>query len=49
MTRPHKSGEDVLYLLRDSKDPNGPKLAFATVEWDAFIAGVRDGEFDSIS
>jgi hypothetical protein len=43
---PHKAGEDLLYLLRDSKDPDGPKLAFTTSEWDAFIAGVKDGEFD---
>ena len=32
--------------VRDSKDPDGPKLAFAAAEWDAFIAGVRDGQFD---
>ncbi len=46
---PHKSGEDVLYMMRDSKDPDGPKLAFTAAEWDAFIAGVKDGEFDSIA
>jgi hypothetical protein len=44
----HKAGEDLLYLLRDSKDPNGPKLAFTTSEWDAFVAGVKDGEFDPL-
>jgi hypothetical protein len=43
---PHKSGEDMLYLMRDSKDPDGPQLAFTTTEWEAFIAGVKDGEFD---
>jgi hypothetical protein len=43
---PHKAAEDVLYLVRDSKDPDGPKLAFTTAEWDAFTAGVKDGEFD---
>jgi len=32
--------------VRDSKDPDGPKLIFAPAEWDAFTAGVRDGEFD---
>ena len=42
----HKADQDLLYLLRDSKDPKGPKLAFTTREWDAFIAGVKDGEFD---
>ncbi|MEU8054619.1 DUF397 domain-containing protein [Microbispora bryophytorum] len=32
--------------VRDSKDPDGPKLLFTPSEWDAFIGGVRDGEFD---
>ena len=32
--------------VRDSKDPDGPKLTFAPAEWDAFTAGVRIGEFD---
>jgi hypothetical protein len=43
---PHKSGEDVLYLMRDTKDPDGPVLAFTAAEWEAFVAGVKDGEFD---
>ena len=43
---PHKAGEDMLYVMRDSKDPDGPKLAFAGAEWDAFLRGVKDGEFD---
>ncbi len=32
--------------VRDSKDPDGPKLAFTADEWAAFTAGVKDGEFD---
>lgn len=32
--------------LRDSKDENGPTLVFTPSEWEAFTAGVRDGEFD---
>ena len=32
--------------VRDSKDPGGPVLDFTPAEWRAFIAGVRDGEFD---
>ncbi len=32
--------------VRDSKDPDGPKLIFAPAGWGAFTAGVRDGEFD---
>jgi hypothetical protein len=32
--------------VRDSKNPEGPKLAFAPDEWQAFTAGVKAGEFD---
>jgi hypothetical protein len=32
--------------VRDSKDPDGPKLAFTPDEWRAFAAGIRGGEFD---
>jgi hypothetical protein len=32
--------------LRDSKDPAGPILAFTPEEWRAFLAGMKDGEFD---
>ncbi|MFQ6325690.1 DUF397 domain-containing protein [Nocardia sp. CWNU-33] len=32
--------------VRDSKNPTGPALIFTPGGWDAFTAGVRDGEFD---
>jgi hypothetical protein len=32
--------------LRDSKHPGGPVLRFTPSEWDAFVGGVRNGEFD---
>jgi hypothetical protein len=32
--------------VRDSKDAKGPILRFTSVEWDAFLGGVRQGEFD---
>ncbi|MEU0499947.1 DUF397 domain-containing protein [Nocardia sp. NPDC005998] len=32
--------------MRDSKNPTGPALIFTASEWDAFTAGVNDGEFD---
>ena len=32
--------------VRDSKDPEGARLAFTADEWAAFTAGVRAGEFD---
>ncbi|MBF6297176.1 DUF397 domain-containing protein [Nocardia amamiensis] len=31
--------------VRDSKNPTGPALIFTPSEWDAFTAGVVDGEF----
>ncbi len=31
--------------VRDSKDPDGPVLAFTRDEWEAFLAGARAGEF----
>jgi Domain of unknown function (DUF397) len=33
--------------VRDSKDSEGPVLRFTPGEWDAFLGGVRNGEFDS--
>ena len=32
--------------VRDSKNPTGPALVFTPGEWEAFTAGVADGEFD---
>ncbi|GAA3126896.1 DUF397 domain-containing protein [Planomonospora alba] len=32
--------------VRDSKDRQGPVLIFTPGEWDAFVGGVKDGEFD---
>ncbi|HUR09562.1 MAG TPA: DUF397 domain-containing protein [Nonomuraea sp.] len=32
--------------VRDSKNPTGPALIFTPGEWNAFIGGVKDGEFD---
>lgn len=32
--------------VRDSKDPDAAVLWFTGDEWKAFIAGVKDGEFD---
>jgi hypothetical protein len=38
-------GDDTV-LMRDSKDPDGLVLTFTPSEWDAFLAGAKDGEFD---
>ncbi len=37
---------DGKVAVRDSKDRRGPVLEFTPVEWEAFVGGVRDGEFD---
>lgn len=37
---------DDLIGMRDGHDPDGPVLVFTEAEWDAFVAGAKDGEFD---
>jgi len=34
--------------VRDSKDPEGPILVYASSEFRAFLHGVRNGEFDHL-
>jgi Domain of unknown function (DUF397) len=41
-----KADTEKLILLRDSKNPDAGTLVFDEHEWSAFIAGVKDGEFD---
>lgn len=35
-------------VVRDSKNPDGERLAFTPDEWSAFITGAKSGEFDII-
>jgi hypothetical protein len=51
----HGSGEgdriqvafvDDLVGMRDGHHPDGPVLVFTEQEWDAFVAGAKDGEFN---
>jgi hypothetical protein len=37
---------DTRVAVRDSKDRTGPVLVFGSHEWEAFLNGVRAGEFD---
>ena len=37
---------DAGVAVRDSKDPSGAVLLFTCAEWDAFVGGAKDGEFD---
>jgi hypothetical protein len=34
--------------VRNSRDPEGPALIYTTAEMEAFILGVRDGDFDNL-
>jgi predicted secreted Zn-dependent protease len=36
-----------LAVVRDSKNGTGPVLRFESVQWQAFMNGVRLGEFES--
>ncbi|MFG2086999.1 MULTISPECIES: DUF397 domain-containing protein [unclassified Spirillospora] len=49
----HEGGECVevaslpsMVGVRDSKDPEGPKLAFSPAAWDAFTGGIKSGAHD---
>jgi uncharacterized protein DUF397 len=35
------------HLARDSKNPDGPVLAFSRPAWDTFLNRVKAGDFDS--
>jgi len=37
---------DDAIAVRDSKNPSGAVLLFTQGEWDAFVEGAKDGEFD---
>jgi hypothetical protein len=37
---------DTAVAVRDSKNPTGAVLVFTPTEWDAFLGGAKDGEFD---
>jgi Domain of unknown function (DUF397) len=41
-----RAREDGDLAVRDSKDPDGVRLAFTVGEWAAFTAAVKAGEFD---
>jgi uncharacterized protein DUF397 len=37
---------DGAVVVRNSKKPAGPTLAFSREAWKAFLAGVKHGDFD---
>ncbi len=34
--------------IRNSRDPEGPALVFTDAELEAFLGGVKDGDFDDL-
>ncbi|SRR5216683_4442570 len=40
---------EKLVAVRDSKDPEGPRLCFTPADWDAFRRGVQSGAFDHLA
>lgn len=43
----NKSSDGEVFVVRDSKNPGVAPLVFTRAEWDAFVEGVKDGEFDA--
>lgn len=41
-----RGAEDGMIELRDSKNPDAGVMRYTPEEWDAFLDGVRAGEFD---
>ena len=37
-----------LIRVRDSQNPSGSILRFNPAEWDAFVGGIRKGDFDRL-
>ena len=35
-------------LIGDTKNPSGPVLSYTRDEWNAFVEGVRHGDFDAV-
>ena len=36
------------FAIRNSRHPQGPALIFTNAELDAFLEGVKDGDFDDL-
>lgn len=39
---------DGAVAVRNSRDPHGPALIYTSAEIAAFLAGIKDGEFDDV-
>lgn len=50
-TDPGQSRVEIAFVedkicMRNGAEPDGPVLTFTQAEWDAFVLGAKDGEFD---
>ncbi|MEV5411611.1 DUF397 domain-containing protein [Thermopolyspora sp. NPDC052614] len=43
----NKADEEFVVVVRDTKNRDREPQVFTIPEWDAFLAGVREGQFDS--
>jgi hypothetical protein len=34
--------------MADSKAPGGPVLSYSPAEWEEFVAGIKNGDFDDL-
>lgn len=44
--QPAEGKGERLIAVRDSKDPDGPKLFFSVPEWAAFLDRIKAGVYD---
>ncbi|MEV5414451.1 DUF397 domain-containing protein [Thermopolyspora sp. NPDC052614] len=42
------NADTTVIVVRDSKNPHGPALAFKPGDWRAFVRGIKRGEFDDL-
>ena len=40
--------QDGMVVVRDPKEPGGTALRYTSEEWQAFVRGVKAGEFDDL-
>ncbi|MER5418594.1 DUF397 domain-containing protein [Streptosporangium roseum] len=45
---PAEAQSDRLFLVRDSKDPDGSVLSFGRAGWNAFLTAIKSGGFDTL-
>jgi hypothetical protein len=44
-----REDKDGMMRVRDSKNKNGASLSFTSAEWQAWLNGAKNGEFDHLA